>query len=77
MQNKFAVIITALLVMIMVSGSAMCATTYDSNVTLENKYSNWTIIEDDISAIVDFIGSNDRFMWQVTGNTGVEDTFLF
>ena len=67
MQNKlFAIVITALLVLMM-SGSAMCAT-YDSNVTLENKNSSWDVIEDDISAVVDYNASGDVFAWRAYGN---------
>ena len=50
----------------------MCAT-YDSSVTLENKNSTtWEIIDDDVSATVDFNSSGDEFEWHVYGCVGLE-----
>jgi hypothetical protein len=60
-------IMTALLVLLM-AGSAMCAT-YDESVTLENKVTaTWTAIEGDgISAIVDYNVSGEEFEYAITG----------
>lgn len=65
MNKSIGTLITALLILLM-AGSAMCAT-YDSNVTLENKNSTWAVIEDEASATVDFNASGDVFAWQAYG----------
>lgn len=74
MKTEFAAIMTALLVLLM-AGSAMCATTYDSSVVLENKDGSWQpITTDDITAVIEYSSIGEDFAWYASGVAKIANT---
>ena len=65
-SKVFATLILALLILILTAGSAMCAT-YDSNLVLENKDDMWNLVDDDVSATVEYNSAGDEFAWHAYG----------